>query len=122
MVNALIVEDEKALQLLYTRLVESCGYAVASASNGHEAIAHLQRAGLPNLILLDIRMPHSNGHDVLCYLQEHPDVHNVHVVIVTASREFARYTSMVPSSEFVLKPLTPPVLKTIADKCAHATT
>lgn len=122
MLDALIVEDEKALQMLYTRLVEGSGYAVTVAGDGQEAITHLQSAGLPRLILLDIRMPHSNGHDVLTYLQQHPDVSKVHVVIVTASQEFSRYTNMVPSAEFVLKPMTPPVLKNIAHKCAQVTT
>lgn len=118
MVNALIVEDEKALQLLYTRLIGQAGYNTVTADNGEVAIEYLASHGLPRLILLDIRMPHSNGYDVLQYLQSQPDVANTHVVIVTASQDFARYTQMVPSAEFILKPLAPPDLRAIAERCA----
>lgn len=122
MPKALIVEDEIALQTLYERILTRSGYEVVAALNGDEAIQYLQSEAPPQLIILDIRMPYRNGYEVLQYLQTYPDIEDIYVVIATASREFAKYVNMLPSAEFLLKPVLAPhlsqVLERIERKCA----
>ncbi|MEM9953761.1 MAG: response regulator [Chloroflexota bacterium] len=107
MLKALVVEDEIPLQDLYSRVLENSGYAVAVADDGQQAIDLLQDHTPPNLMILDIRLPILGGYDVLQYLQAYPNKHLIHVVIVTATRDFEAYCDMLPSIEFLLKPVLP---------------
>jgi CheY-like chemotaxis protein len=72
----LIVEDENALNQAYQIILRQAGYTVVSAYDGEDA---LQKAAshTPDLILLDLRMPHMDGLNFLRHykLRElHPDV------------------------------------------------
>lgn len=107
MVEALIVEDEVALQTLYTRMLEKVGYAVRCAGDGNQAIELLERDSATRLLLLDMRMPNRDGIAVIEYLQTYPQLDQMHVIIATASREFSRYVRMLPSAQFMLKPVLP---------------
>jgi len=115
MVTALVIEDETALRVLYHRVLEQAGLDVGVAEDGQIAIKYLANF-VPDLILLDIRMPNSNGLDVILYLQEHPNLGHSHIVIISASQEFQRYTKMLPSSEFLQKPVLSNQLNEIAER------
>ena len=72
----LIVEDENALNQAYQIILRQAGYKVVSAYDGEDA---LQKAAdhKPDLILLDLRMPHMDGLNFLRHYnlkQQHPDV------------------------------------------------
>lgn len=56
----LVVDDEDALREGMAALLESEGYAVATARDGEAALASY-RLRRPDLILLDVRMPRMNG-------------------------------------------------------------
>ncbi|HZI43538.1 MAG TPA: response regulator, partial [Gemmatimonadaceae bacterium] len=59
----LIVDDhEDNVELLRARL-ESWGYATESAMDGEQALAKVEEAP-PDLILLDVMMPHIDGMEV----------------------------------------------------------
>jgi CheY-like chemotaxis protein len=64
MSKILIIEDEEILRNAYSMILSSAGYCVATAGNGNEGIEQL--IGFkPDLILLDMLMPESNGLDFL---------------------------------------------------------
>ena len=58
----LVVDDERAIRQLISRLAERAGYAVTEAANAQEAL-DLLHAGEPHLTLMltDIVMPGMNG-------------------------------------------------------------
>lgn len=56
----LIVEDEKALNEAYQIILQRAGYNVLTAFDGKEALALTSQQD-PDLILLDLRMPHMDG-------------------------------------------------------------
>lgn len=56
----LIVDDDVAVRKSYRLLFEGEGYAVRTARNGEEALRLLAER-TPNLILLDVMMPKTNG-------------------------------------------------------------
>lgn len=60
MSRVLIVEDEKILREAYRKILTQEGFDVAVAANGVEALACLERT-TPDLILLDMLMPHMDG-------------------------------------------------------------
>lgn len=103
--KAFIIEDEKGLQTLYKAILERAGYQTFVARDGEIAIQMFEEGLIPDLIMLDIRMPNQNGLDVLKYLQSHPNINDMHVVISTATHQFEAYTEMLPSVDFLLKPI-----------------
>lgn len=64
MKKILIVEDEKALNEAYQTILTKEGYKVSSALDGDEAL-EITELMEPDLILLDLRMPHIGGIEFL---------------------------------------------------------
>ena len=62
--NVLIVDDEEDLCWLLTNALQSKGYNVSAAHSLIKAIACLKKK-VPNLILLDLKLPDGNGIDLL---------------------------------------------------------
>ena len=62
------------------------------ASDGVEAMAILRRQGAyadaprPDLILLDLKLPKKDGHEVLAELKEDPDLKRIPVAVLTSSK------------------------------------
>ena len=78
----LVIEDEKTLMNLVGSKLEKDGFIVHRAYDGlegYEMIVSKQ----PDLILLDIIMPHLNGYEVLEKMQE--DKINIPVIIISNS-------------------------------------
>lgn len=65
----LVVDDDPGIRKLVKAYLELNQFTVALASDGDEAIQKVE-AGPPALILLDIRMPHLNGIEVVRSLRK----------------------------------------------------
>lgn len=80
----LVCEDDDQIRGLLLHLVEREGYASAVATNGQEALRHIEAASF-DAILLDLRMPLATGLEVIEHLrQSHPEM-LPRVIVVTAS-------------------------------------
>ena len=79
----LAVDDEAHMLRLMEYNLSREGYTVITAGSGREAIemAHLER---PDLVLLDIRMPHMNGHEVFARLKGHPNTTSIPVIFISS--------------------------------------
>ena len=69
MPHVLVVEDDQLARQTLGRLLKSVGYDTSSAADGQEAL-ELVRDRRPDVIVLDVRMPHLNGLEVLKRLQD----------------------------------------------------
>ncbi len=78
----LVAEDEQELRLLIAQTLREAGYLVVEAADGASAVA-VARSTHPNLILLDILMPHTDGTAVLRALREDAWGKDVPVIIFT---------------------------------------
>jgi DNA-binding NtrC family response regulator len=71
--KVLIVEDEKSLRDLLQCELRRSGHKVEVASNGEEGLARY-REEIYNVVLLDIRMPGSDGVEILKQMKSESDV------------------------------------------------
>ena len=60
----LVVEDDATVRLTISKLLSDEGYDVSSATDGFDALMHLQEA-VPDLILSDLNMPQMSGFELL---------------------------------------------------------
>ncbi len=70
MKKILLVEDDTHLQFLIREELADDGYDVSIASNGREALSFLLEGdvSVPDLIIMDIRMPKMDGLDALGHI------------------------------------------------------
>lgn len=78
----LIIEDDPLMVKLYTETLLGEGYEIDHAPNGETGLLKA-RTNVPNLILLDIMMPHTNGLEVLDKLKIDPLTKKVPIVVLT---------------------------------------
>ncbi len=65
----LVVDDEKLIRWSFRQNLEEEGYEVFTASNGEEGLELLKQE-LPDLVILDIRLPGKDGIEVLKEIKE----------------------------------------------------
>ncbi len=64
MEKILVVDDERSLREVLSIMLTRAGYAVTEASDGEEAISHVNRE-IFDLVITDLRMPKADGMAVL---------------------------------------------------------
>lgn len=82
--DVLIIDDDPDVCSLVSLLLEGAGFAVETAMTRDDIIARLRRKPLPDLVLLDVSIPGTNGFDVLANLKRHPVLRAIPVVMLTA--------------------------------------
>ncbi|RJP79171.1 MAG: hybrid sensor histidine kinase/response regulator [Candidatus Zixiibacteriota bacterium] len=81
--HLLVVDDDAMIrEVLQTRL-ERAGYRVTPAGSGEEALAAVA-AGLPDLVVLDVRMPGIDGYEVCRRLRAAEETRTLPVLMLTA--------------------------------------
>ena len=84
--------------------------------NGEEAIAYLMGEGrfsnraefpLPDLFLLDLKMPGTDGFEVLAWLRQHPTLAPLRTVVLTTSDEIrdVNQAYLLGANSFLTKPV-----------------
>lgn len=91
MPKVLLIEDEESLRNLYTKILTMRNYEVESAADGEIALTLLKQFR-PDVIVLDIVMPHYNGVEILKILKNDGDLKVIPVVMLTALSEMRRIT------------------------------
>lgn len=106
--HLLLVEDDRDLRELMSILLEEAGYAVTTASNGQEALAAV-RQGVPDLILLDLKMPVMNGFEFArVFRAQH--ARRAPILVVTAADDPQRRANEAGADGWLGKPFDPDAL------------
>ncbi|MCI8979932.1 MAG: response regulator transcription factor [Clostridia bacterium] len=99
----LVVEDEKSLNRVITKRLESEGYSVDSCFDGEEAL-HFASVGEFDAVVMDIMMPKINGIEVVKRLRDRND--KTPVIFLTAKDSVSdRVTGLDAGAEdYLVKP------------------
>ena len=103
--SLLVVDDDPAVRAMLTEYLGGHRYEVRGAEDGTAMRAEIERE-LPDLILLDIRMPGEDGLTLARYLRERYDVG---IIMVTASGDVVdRVVGLeIGADDYVAKPFDP---------------
>src|SRR6266568_6707422 len=81
--RVLVVDDEPHIRAVLRGYLEADGFAVSEAADGEAAVRRL-RDDAPDLVLLDVMMPGTDGLEVLRQVRAFSDVY---VILLTARAE-----------------------------------
>ena len=108
MPKILIAEDEPDIRELVAFTLRFAGYEVVAASNGEEAV---QLAGreMPDLALMDVRMPRMTGYDACRAMKASADLKHIPVVFLSAKGQESEINAGLEAGaeEYLLKPFAP---------------
>jgi PAS domain S-box-containing protein len=101
----LLVDDEDLVRQVSAQMLERCGYTVLSAADGREALEVFRaRRSEIACVLLDLAMPHMDGHETFLELRRiQPDVR---VLLATgfSDQEIAKRFANAGLNGFIAKP------------------
>jgi DNA-binding NtrC family response regulator len=113
--HILVVDDEEAMRASLAAWLAKSGHTVATAAGGEAALAAMTKAPY-DLVLVDVKMPGMDGHELLRRLKEaYPQVL---VVMITAygSIESAVSAMKAGANDYLLKPFDPEHLMLLIER------
>ncbi len=113
MAKILIVDDEINIRLLYKEEFQDFGHQITLASTAEEAIEKIQQSK-PDLIILDIKMPGTDGIEFITKLKEEKS--DIPVVLCSAYGGFKDDFRVWASDAYVIKSANLTELKTIVNQ------
>lgn len=110
--QALIVDDSRAMRTILGKIVTSLGFDVITAVHGKDALDQLTAGARPQLMLLDWNMPEMNGYELLQHVRRDPTHANTKIIMVTTETEVTQVTNALAAgaNEYVMKPFTTEVI------------
>lgn len=115
----LVVEDDEDAREAMVALLQMKGYRAVPAGNGQEALDYLQKAPVPDLILLDLWMPVMDGWEFRQQQKQNPRLSKVPVIVVTALSDRAD----IDANEVIIKPVdVNRLLTTVSQYCRREPT
>jgi DNA-binding response OmpR family regulator len=108
MAKILIAEDEPDIRELVAFTLRFAGYEVVITSNGAEAVQVAARE-LPDLILMDVRMPRMTGYDACRIMKADANLKHIPVVFLSAKGQESEIQTGLEAGaeEYLLKPFAP---------------
>lgn len=101
----LIVDDVMSNVLLLKVLLTNEKFAIATASNGRQALESVEKEN-PDLVLLDVMMPDMSGFEVAQHLKSNPNTADIPIIFLTALNSTADIVKgfQVGANDFISKP------------------
>lgn len=120
--KVLVAEDTKDMRELLLEMLEDAGYEVIAASDGDEAMSHIERADeMIDLIITDVRMPGVKGDRLLSAMRELRA--ETPVIVITAFGSVEQAVEMVKAGAFqyLTKPFeTEDLFRTVEKALEHS--
>lgn len=107
--TVLLVEDNPHNRKIFSGMLTHSGFAVLEAEDGHQALAAMQAATLPDVILMDLSIPGVDGWEVTRRLKADARTRAVPIIALTAhamrgDEERARAAGC---DHYLAKPISP---------------
>jgi DNA-binding response OmpR family regulator len=107
-----MVEDDEDTTNLIKLIMEQEGFLVVHAADGRQALERIDNMPPPDVILMDIQIPHVSGLSVLGTIKTKPEWNPIPVVMLTAdsAQTDVRRAMELGVQDYILKPFKRDVL------------
>ncbi len=108
MAKILIAEDERDIRDLITFTLQFAGHEVVAVANGEEALQKTFEV-MPDLVLLDVRMPRMTGYEACKKIKEDASTRHIPVIFISAKGQASEVQAGLDAgaAEYILKPFSP---------------
>lgn len=111
----MVVEDDQTIREVINTMCELWEFNVISFKDGFQAAAYLKNDNppppLPDIALIDIRVPGPWGHEIGALIRTHPRLSNIGVILMTAyelaGADEENYLRVSGADRLLYKPLPP---------------
>ena len=111
----MIVEDDHTIRDVMKTMCELWQFNAVTFKDGFEAMAYLSEDTLPDPVpdvaLIDIRMPGPWGHEISARIRDHDTLKNIGIILMTAyelpGSDEEAYLRTSRADELLFKPLPP---------------
>ncbi len=109
--QAIVVDDSRAMRMLMGRLLKDIGFDVDEAGDGSEALGRLRErlsADPVQLALVDWNMPEMSGIELVEAVRSDPAFSSLRIVMVTTETELSQVMRALDAGadEYLMKPFT----------------
>ncbi len=106
--HLLFVDDDSDESYLFNEALEQAGLDItlSRAKDGNDLIAFLSSNPLPDMVLIDLNMPHKDGIEALTEIRNIPDFQHLPLVIYSTSKNnsFVDQCYQKGANMFIVKP------------------
>lgn len=104
--KVMLIDDDKGVHTLMKRIIEDAGYRYCAAYNGDDGLKMLSKEH-PDLLLLDVMMPGTNGFDVCREIRERG--RRIPIVFLSAKGDIVDKSIgfKAGGDDYVVKPFSP---------------
>lgn len=106
--QALVIDDSRAIRLILSKLLEELGMDVIDAENGRRAL-DLIDAGLdPAVVLVDWNMPEMMGIEFITTVRKPPYASTARILMITTETDLPQVAEALEAGadEYLMKPFT----------------
>ena len=113
----LVIEDNEEFRKILQIRLESNGYETISAQDGLEGL-NLVKKVKPDLIILDLMLPHMDGHKVCRFIKFDRSIRHIPIIILTSRDldEDAEMAKQLGADAFILKTTRAEIMMDVVHK------
>lgn len=113
--QALVVDDSRALRRILGNMLRQIGFDVAEAANGREALQQLEQCDRTDVALVDWNMPEMNGLEFVREVRAQGRFGGLRMMMVTTETEVDQMSTVLAAgaNEYLMKPFDQ---RALADK------
>ncbi len=106
--QALVIDDSRAMRLILGRMLRDLGVEVFEATNGRQALDQIEAGLDPQFMLVDWNMPELSGIQFIEAVRLPPYSSAARLVMVTTETELPQVVRALAAGadEYVMKPFT----------------
>ena len=106
--QALVIDDSRAIRLILGRMLGELGMEVAEAENGRRALDLIDVGLEPALVLVDWNMPVMTGIEFLDAVRSAPYSSTARILMITTETELPQVIPALEAGadEYLMKPFT----------------
>ncbi|MFD2367387.1 response regulator transcription factor [Pseudoduganella sp. GCM10020061] len=107
--SILVIEDDDHIAQILKFMLQRQGFLVTVAADGAVARSHIQASPPPELVLLDVMLPHVDGFELVRVIRAQAGWENTPVIMLTAKNQEPDIVRALDAgaNDYMLKPFQP---------------